>query len=302
MKPVSGTVLTQYRIVPTVHIHIVPGGALAGGDVGVAIEESSDFGVIVTGVEVVEAGFGIVVVTSITEGVIIGDIGGKPGETCRYRGGDSAPGIVLVADEDCAVSVYDCRHVALEILHVVEGSACGTHLHRDVGDGAGFIVAVVEGVSQGLGAARRIVDQFAENGSSRHHVLVEDIPIHKLFGDPHAVGIVGVTVGAKRSEIVDGGKLSAPRPIQEQMPAPPPLQGIAEGIIGRGEAAGLLHASHTSLIHGLPREAVPRIGIDHGLQERPRRSHGIGIAPFLGQVIPCIVNKCLHEMLAETML
>ena len=69
---------------------------MTGGDVGVAVEETTDFGIVVTGIEVVESGFAVEVVTAVAEGVIVGNIGGKPGEPCRYRGGDSAPGIALI--------------------------------------------------------------------------------------------------------------------------------------------------------------------------------------------------------------
>ena len=69
---------------------------MAGGDVGVTVEETTDFGVVVTGIEVIEPGFGVVVVAAVADGVIIGNVGGNSRKPCRYRGGDSAPCIVLI--------------------------------------------------------------------------------------------------------------------------------------------------------------------------------------------------------------
>ena len=51
--------------------------SLAGGSVRISVDEPSCGGVVITGLEVIEAAFGIVVVASVAEGVFLGqDTGG----------------------------------------------------------------------------------------------------------------------------------------------------------------------------------------------------------------------------------
>lgn len=70
----------------------------SGGGKGVGVEEAADGGVIVAGLEVVEAGFGIVVVATIADGVQEGRAGGVDDDAairvCYI--GQLAPDVVLV--------------------------------------------------------------------------------------------------------------------------------------------------------------------------------------------------------------
>jgi len=52
---------------------------LAGGNVAIRIKEPTDYGIIVSGVQVVEACLGIVVITTVGEGVVF----------CEYRIGSA---------------------------------------------------------------------------------------------------------------------------------------------------------------------------------------------------------------------
>ena len=52
------------------HVHIVANDALTGGNVAVGVDESAGYGVIVSGVKVIEACIGIIVITAVGEGVI----------------------------------------------------------------------------------------------------------------------------------------------------------------------------------------------------------------------------------------
>ena len=52
-------VCTASRIISTIGKHIVAQNALAGGSVGVGIDKSAQFGVVITGLEVVELGLSV---------------------------------------------------------------------------------------------------------------------------------------------------------------------------------------------------------------------------------------------------
>ena len=49
-----------YRIVFAIGKHVIAQDTLAGGGVGVGIEESADLGIVITGLEVVEPGLSVV--------------------------------------------------------------------------------------------------------------------------------------------------------------------------------------------------------------------------------------------------
>jgi len=53
-------ITTVCRIIYTVGKHIVAEGALAGGDEGVGVEETADFGVIISALQVIKLGFSFV--------------------------------------------------------------------------------------------------------------------------------------------------------------------------------------------------------------------------------------------------
>ena len=88
-----------YRIIIAIGEHIGADKALAGTAVGVGVYESGDSGVIVSGLEVIEAGFGIIMVASIAEGVTVCEVGGV-GQDCAGCVPDSfhlAPLVILVS-------------------------------------------------------------------------------------------------------------------------------------------------------------------------------------------------------------
>ena len=58
-----------HRIIQTVGKHVIAQDALAGACIGVGIDESAQFGIIITGLEVVERGLGIVIISTIAEGM-----------------------------------------------------------------------------------------------------------------------------------------------------------------------------------------------------------------------------------------
>ena len=75
-------------IIVAVGIHIIPNQSLTGSCIGICIHEPSCGGVIIAGLEVVEAAFGIVIVPSVAQRVLVGQ---------RTGGGqDLAVGVVGV--------------------------------------------------------------------------------------------------------------------------------------------------------------------------------------------------------------
>ena len=53
-----------YGIVPAIGKHVIAEEALAGGDEGVGVDKSADGGVVITALQVIEAGIGVVLVAA----------------------------------------------------------------------------------------------------------------------------------------------------------------------------------------------------------------------------------------------
>ena len=66
---ISCRVYSVHRIIATIGVHIVAQDALAGGNEAVGVDESPDGRVIVAALEVIEAGFGVIDIASVAQGV-----------------------------------------------------------------------------------------------------------------------------------------------------------------------------------------------------------------------------------------
>ena len=64
-----------HRIIQAIRIRVMPENALAGGEEDIGGNEPADFGVIVPALEVVEAGFLIIDIPTVTEGIILSECG-----------------------------------------------------------------------------------------------------------------------------------------------------------------------------------------------------------------------------------
>ena len=107
----------------------MPEEALAGAGVGVRVNKPLQLGVVIPGLEIVEAGVVILVVAPVAEGVHEGDEVGARGignqvsvgiPDCRHL----APGVVIVGRNDLRpgavwVPLVKPHNVALEILRVI---------------------------------------------------------------------------------------------------------------------------------------------------------------------------------------
>ena len=77
MEAKAARIASIHRIVEAIGKHVIAQNALAGGGEGIGIEEAGEGGVIVARLEVIEAGFGVVDIASIAEGVVGAEGGGQ---------------------------------------------------------------------------------------------------------------------------------------------------------------------------------------------------------------------------------
>ena len=64
-----------HRVIQAIRIRVMPNYALAGGEEDIGGNKPADFGVIVPALEVVEAGFLIIDIPTVTEGIILSECG-----------------------------------------------------------------------------------------------------------------------------------------------------------------------------------------------------------------------------------
>ena len=72
IRAASFWIHNHHRIIVTIRKHIKTKQTRSRADIPIRIEESSPLGVVVSALEVVESGFGIVIVAAVAERVIIG--------------------------------------------------------------------------------------------------------------------------------------------------------------------------------------------------------------------------------------
>jgi len=66
----SGRILICDRIIQAVGKHVIAQVALTGGDEGIGVEESAPDGVVISALQIIQPGFGIIDITTIPQGVI----------------------------------------------------------------------------------------------------------------------------------------------------------------------------------------------------------------------------------------
>ena len=89
----------------------------------VRVDKSAKCGVVVSGLQIVEARLRVVVVTAVAERIQIADLSGKAGGGIIGRGQQIAVGVVAVLGHQLAVCVQQTDHVALEVRENVEARA-----------------------------------------------------------------------------------------------------------------------------------------------------------------------------------
>ena len=114
------------RIISAIRPHITSDDALTGGHIYVGRDEAADFGVVVAGGEIVEAGFGIVVITAITERVV------RAKCSCQGAGGgyQLAPRIVDIFYHTHAAFVHKAHYIILAVSQIIVLRAVVVHGYR----------------------------------------------------------------------------------------------------------------------------------------------------------------------------
>ena len=106
--------------------------------VAIRIDESTDCGVIIAGLEVIEAAFGIVIVATVTERILLGQRTGS--------GQDLAVGVVGVTCYGIPAGIHQAHNIALQVGHIIIGGAIDLHsvglAGRIIEEGVGIRLAV----------------------------------------------------------------------------------------------------------------------------------------------------------------
>ena len=121
-----------YRIIIAIGEHISAEEALAGTAVGVGVYESGDSGVIITALEVIEAGFVIIVIATVADWVHMGNVirVSLQRQDCAGRAfyrSHFTPGIILVGGDQSGiialglgiVASVDRHYITLQVLGVI---------------------------------------------------------------------------------------------------------------------------------------------------------------------------------------
>ena len=151
---------------------------LTGGDVDICVDKASGLGVIVTGLEVVERGFGVVDIPTVSERVL-------SSQGARERAGAGelpAPAIVSIFYYGVVAAVNQADDIALSVADVVVIGAVEADSHN---------VAVCVVAEQELVAARDLRDQ--------HRTMIAVLcrrAIDRLLR-PQSVLVVGVGYGVR---------------------------------------------------------------------------------------------------------
>ena len=238
----------------------MPQDALPCRGVAICIYKSANGGVVISALQVVEAGLGVVVVAAVAEGVGV----------CQGAGGgeDFAVGVVGVGGCGAAFFVYEAQHIALEVGDVV--------VHRVVNlQRKGIATLVVEEVEGGVAVG------LPEELAACVEVGVGNA-VHRL-GHAQPVGIVGV--GNTLCAVGGGDQLSAVSPAQ----CPAGAVVITDGVTAvgcAGDGAGFRIVGLTLVGNRLP--AVSRQRTVPCLLKTENRPPS---CPSTRRTVPCVTGE-----------
>lgn len=125
-----------HRIITTISKGVISQNAAIRTNHAVGVEESSHLGIVVSRLQVVEPGFGVVVIPAIAERVILSECGCH----CACDGKGLAPRVVGVFHDGIAACVADTDDIALYVfLEIIYISVVDEPRHA-----AGSVVEVVQ--------------------------------------------------------------------------------------------------------------------------------------------------------------
>ena len=162
----------QPRIVAAIYEHIIAKEVPIRIAITVSIDESTEGGIVVSGLEIVEARLGIIVITAVTQRVHV----------CKAAGGaqDASIRIIGVAGYVHPGGVDQMDDVTLEVQNIIVrikmGSIC---IHRSHIQHIGLAALVIQEIQ---GIFRTVIGvRFPQQLSRRIGVIVPDT-IHNLIG------------------------------------------------------------------------------------------------------------------------
>ena len=115
MPKFTACIFSTDRVISTIGKHIVSGQSLPCGGVIIRIDESSQFGIVISALEVIESGLVVIDISTVAQGVGFAEGG------CHGTGGcqDVAPRVVGVLDDRCAAGIQDGGNVTLDVGDIV---------------------------------------------------------------------------------------------------------------------------------------------------------------------------------------
>ena len=136
---------------------------LSSGGIVIRIDETAEDGVVIAGLQVIEAGFPIIVVTPITQGVPVGDVArvSRHVLALAVRDGDGpAPRVVHVPRHQVPRAVQKTNHVPLQVAQVLiaPGGPCAIGIPEMVRRPT-LVVAEVQRLHRRL-AGHRLLQQL----------------------------------------------------------------------------------------------------------------------------------------------
>ena len=211
-ETLASRINTVYRIIPAVGKHVIAKQALAGGYQCIRIKESAHLWVVVSGLQIIQAGIFVIDIAAVAQGV-----GVHPCAVGHVL--DIAPCVVGVDAVGFSACVHQPNHIALLIQNVEYHPVVIPH-----GTGLAVLV-IVEGHND---VAIGFPEKFAVG-----IIVGMDDTVHHL-GGAKTVGTVGI------ADI--GGSIGSRCQLPPMLPGEGPpgavivAGGIADGIVGNGFA------------------------------------------------------------------
>ena len=170
----------------------MPNGAIGVKHRGGA-DEAAPVGVVIAGVEVVHPAFDIVVITTITEGIVMTEGGCQGSRNAQI----AAPGIVGIADDQRARGIENTEDITKNVLVIV------IILPVPVQPDGRTVLVVVIIELMGYGAVF-VLAGFCDDGAAVQHVVNGFGNLSVFFPNlirADAVGVVGIVVENVAAEV-----------------------------------------------------------------------------------------------------
>ena len=252
----------------------MPQQALTCGCESIRVEESADFGIIVSALEVVKAAFGVEDIAAVAQGVMLAQGGGQSAGAV-VAGGMAAPGIVGIGYHRCAGTVQNGGNIALQVGGVVVNRAVvGKGLGRTLG-----IIGKADGMAHRAGGS--VGNFHLQQLGAAVDIAVGSVGVVSLY--TQTVGIVDEVENILRfvAVLFVRGKL------------PPVLPGVGIGVmIPGGVAYGVVSNALAVIGRKQIAPGAVAIGILGNRRCVPQLPGSIGVGGFAQDVACVVIDPC----------